>query len=146
MSALNERPLVVLVDDDPQVLFALKRSLRHEPYRLLVTNRPEEAIRWVESNDVSAVVSDERMPDMSGTELLGRVRTCSPSTYRIICTAYGGESSWRLWAQDATEYLIAKPWDDRELKTVLRESLKEREWEDRFGDGDFERKGAKDRA
>ena len=56
MKRLNERHMVVLVDDEPEVLSALKRSLAREPYLVLTTSRPKEALRWVESLDVSAVV------------------------------------------------------------------------------------------
>src|SRR2546430_5919127 len=93
MKRLNDRHMVVLVDDEPEILSALKRSLAREPYLILTTSRPREALRWVESLDVSAVVSDERMPDMTGTELLARVSARSPATARIILTAYAGPTA-----------------------------------------------------
>lgn len=114
--------MIVLVDDEPQVLAALRRSLAREPYLVLTTCRPREALRWVETLDVSAVVSDERMPGMTGTELLDRVSDRSPETARIMLTAFGGAPAHR---PHAIECMIAKPWDDTMLKRTLRELLPE---------------------
>ena len=115
--------MVVLVDDDPQVLAALHRSLQREPYLVLSTSRPREALRWVEALDVSAVVSDERMPEMTGNELLGRISDRSPETARILLTAFGTSAARR---PHSIECMIAKPWDDGMLKRALREFLPER--------------------
>lgn len=114
--------MIVLVDDDPAVLNALRRSLSREPYLVLSTSRPREALRWVEALDVSAVVSDERMPDMTGRELLERVSDRSPETARILLTAFVGAAARR---PHATECMIGKPWDDSMLKRTLRELLPE---------------------
>jgi DNA-binding NtrC family response regulator len=117
------RPLVVLVDDEPGVLAALKRSLSREPYIVLTTDRPASALRWVELMEVSAVVSDERMREMSGTELLSRVSDRSPETARILLTAFGGSAARR---SGPAQCLIAKPWDDVMLRLALRDLLPER--------------------
>jgi DNA-binding NtrC family response regulator len=114
--------MIVLVDDEPEVLKALRRSLAREPYLVLTTCRPREALRWVEVLDVSAVVSDERMPEMTGTELLDRVSDRSPETARIMLTAYGGDAAQH---RHEIEVMIAKPWDDTMLKRTLREILPE---------------------
>jgi len=143
MKRLRERHVVVLVDDEPEVLSALRRSLRREPYQVLSTSRPGEALRWIESIDVSAVVSDERMPEMTGTELLSRVTARSPATSRIILTAYGGEVARVPNLRRSIECVIAKPWDDAMLRSALREFLFERELEEACREGAFERKGTK---
>ena len=112
--------MIVLVDDEPHVLAALRRSLAREPYLVLTTCRPREALRWIEALDVSAVVSDERMPEMTGTELLGRVSDRSPETARIMLTAFAGDAARH---PHGIEVMIAKPWDDTMLKRTLRELL-----------------------
>ena len=127
MKRLKERHMVVLVDDEPEILAALRRSLAREPYLVLTTSRPKEALRWVESLDVSAVVSDERMPDMTGTELLARVSDRSPATARIILTAYAGPTAQLPRLRQSIECMIAKPWDDSMLRLALREFLSDRE-------------------
>src|SRR5262245_24809572 len=88
--ALSRRHKVVLVDDDPAVLRSLRRLLRHEPYDLLSTDRPESALQWIEEGDVSLMVTDQRMPDLCGTELAELVRRKSPGTIRVLLTAYPG--------------------------------------------------------
>jgi DNA-binding NtrC family response regulator len=119
--------MIVLVDDEPEVLAALRRSLAREPYLVLTTSRPREALRWVEALEVSAIVSDERMPDMSGSELLDRISDRSPETARIMLTAFGGATAKQSRAPQSIECMIAKPWDDSMLKRALREFLSERE-------------------
>jgi response regulator RpfG family c-di-GMP phosphodiesterase len=142
MEQLYERHLVVLVDDDSEVLSALRRSLSGEPYLLLTTNRPRQALRWVECVDVSAVVSDERMPEMTGAELLARIATRSPETARIMLTAYGRETARLPGLGRSAEYMVAKPWDDAMLRRAIRDLLCEREVGDPGREGRPERKGA----
>ena len=143
MKQLKERHVVVLVDDEPEVLSALRRALRREPYQVLATSRPAEALRWVEAIDVSAVVSDQRMPDKTGTELRGRVCERSPATMGVLLTAYGPEAAVVPGSRRSVECIIAKPWDDGMLRTALREFLFEREIEDPRWSARFERKGSK---
>jgi len=143
MDLLYERHLVVLVDDDSEVLSALRRSLSGEPYLLLTTNRPRQALRWVECVDVSAVVSDERMPEMTGAELLARVAARSPETARIMLTAYGRETARLPGLRHSAEYMVAKPWDDSMLRRAIRDLLGEREVGDPGQEGRPERKSSK---
>jgi len=146
MKRLSERHTVVLVDDEPEVLAALRRALVREPYTVLTTSRPKEALRWVESLDVSAVVSDERMPEMRGTELLARVSARSPATIRLILTGFGGSTARKRGLGEEIECMIGKPWDDPMLRRALREFLFEREtWDPRW-DKVFEKQGAKARS
>jgi DNA-binding NtrC family response regulator len=125
MKRPHEQHLVVLIDDEPEVLSALKRSLAREPYLVLTTSRPKEALRWVESLDVGAVVCDERMPDMSGTDLLARISDRSPFTARIMLTAFGGPIARQPELRKSTQCMIAKPWDDSLLRLALRQFLSE---------------------
>jgi len=127
MNRTNEQHMVVLVDDEPAVLAALRRSLARERYLVLTTSRPHEALRWVEALDVSAVVSDERMPGMTGSELLRRVQDRSPATARIILTAFGAPVAQQPEARQSAEFMIAKPWDDSMLRRALRDLLSDRE-------------------
>jgi response regulator RpfG family c-di-GMP phosphodiesterase len=124
------RRVVVLVDDDPETLSALRRSLRREPYQVLSTVRPEEALDWVCSRDVSVVVTDQRMPGMTGTELAEKVYVHSPSTARILLTGHAPEIATAPELRHQVEYLIAKPWDDAMLRQALRSILCEREVEE----------------
>src|SRR5712675_2029481 len=86
----SSRPLrrVVCVDDEPLVRQALHRLLRKEPYEVFIAEGPAEALQYMQEYDVGLVVSDQRMPEMSGVEFLRNVRRVSPSTKGILLTAY----------------------------------------------------------
>ena len=123
------RQAVVVVDDDPQVLAALARILRDEDYDVLSTSDPWEALELIRSRNVGVLLADEQMPDMSGTSLLQLAKSHSPSTARIMLTGHAGNGVI-LHARQAGLFMVfGKPWDDRELKRVIRERLRARELE-----------------
>ncbi len=114
----------LFVDDEPLVLDALAHTLRAEPYRCRFAQSGEQALHKLADQPADVVVSDMRMPLMSGAELLREVADLYPQTIRLVLSG---------WA-DANEILdainnghiyryIVKPWDDRELKTILRQAL-----------------------
>ena len=127
MKPSTERHVVVCVDDEPAILSALRRSLRSEPYELLTTESPESALEWLDSRDVSLVITDQRMPGMVGTELLEEVLKRSPQTARILLTAYPGSTVAEPGVGDGTECLISKPWDSVMLRKTIRQLLGSRD-------------------
>lgn len=127
MNRMIERHVVICVDDEPAILAALRRSLRAEPYELLTTEDPESVLHWVGTRDVSLVITDQRMPGMEGTELLEKVSKRSPSTARIILTAYPGDTLGTPGLRHWTECMISKPWDNVMLRKVIRQMLGDRE-------------------
>jgi len=127
MNRMIERQVVICVDDEPEILSALRRSLRAEPYELLTTDRPENALRWVKSRDVALVITDQRMPGMEGTDLLEEVSRRSPSTARIILTAYPGDTMSVPGVSHWTECMISKPWDNVMLRKTIRQLLDDRD-------------------
>src|SRR5215831_12509834 len=96
LEATLERPwvgnesAVLCVDDEPQVLSALQRTLRREPYEVLRAGGGLEALDLLERFPIKVVVTDERMPTMTGSELLSKVRSLRPEVGRIILTGYPG--------------------------------------------------------
>jgi FixJ family two-component response regulator len=123
------RQVVVLVDDDPQILAALGRLLRDEEFDVMSTIDPQEALEWIRSRDVGVLIADDRMPVISGTSLFHLAKSCSPKTARIMLTGYAGEGLIVHARKEGLYLVFAKPWDDRELKRVIRERLREREVE-----------------
>jgi DNA-binding NtrC family response regulator len=123
----SRRPVVVFADDDPQILLALERTLRDEPYDLHLTTDPGKALEWVRSRNVSVVVSDYRMPGMSGIALLEQALACSPRTARILLTGFPGEEPVRRAREAGFLTLSAKPWDGKELARTIRDRIRERE-------------------
>lgn len=120
--ALTHHHLVLCVDDEPRTLAALRRALRREPYEVVVTSNPWQALSWVDSRDVSLVISDQRMPEMSGREMIDEIRGRSPGTLCMILTAFPGSV-----AGPDPGLLLLKPWDDRQLRKTVRDLLYERE-------------------
>jgi CheY-like chemotaxis protein len=115
---------VLCVDDEAPVLDALRRVLRHEPYDVVTMARAEDALSFVQSHEVSLVVSDERMPGMAGRELLRQVRRRSPATARFLLTGYPEASMVEQSEALGIERLILKPWDDEGLRGAIRDRLR----------------------
>jgi response regulator RpfG family c-di-GMP phosphodiesterase len=123
MGAKAERSLVVLVDDDPEILHSLGRLLRRERFELLTTQSPAQVLEWARQRPVDLVIADQRMPDMSGTELLGRLRECSPATKGVILSGFPDTALIVERAGLRIERLIAKPWENDSLKSTVRDLL-----------------------
>lgn len=124
------RPLVVVIDDDASVLAAISRVLEEEPYDLVATNNPDEVLDLVRTRRVSLILADYRMPVLSGTSLLQVVKATSPSTRRLLLTAYP-KARWVQQAQemDVMDSILEKPWDNDGLKAFLRNCLLEQGWD-----------------
>jgi DNA-binding response OmpR family regulator len=124
---LHRKHVVVCVDDEPQILSSLRRLLRNEPYEVLTTERADEALEWVERKDVSVLISDQRMPEIQGTQLLEEVFRRSPVTARIILTGYPGSTVRIQGLKQGIQLLVYKPWEDESLKRTIRRLLHDRE-------------------
>jgi DNA-binding NtrC family response regulator len=112
---------LLLVDDEASMLSSLQRLLRRENYRILVASSGEEALTLLAENEVGVIISDQRMPAMSGTELLTRVRKMHPKTVRIILSGYTGLESLTEAINNGEIYkYLMKPWDDAELIETIR--------------------------
>ncbi len=118
---------VVIVDDEPSVLAALRRILRREPYDLITTESPLRAVDFVESRDVSLVLADHRMPEMTGMDVLEAVRRCSPGTICAVLTGFPASVLRHPDVKRTVRWVISKPWDDEQLKRTVRHLLRERE-------------------
>jgi adenylate cyclase len=124
MGDSEERPVIVCVDDDPGILSSLRRALRQEPFEFLATENPAEALDWVLVRKARVVLADQRMPIVTGLEFLGLVRACSPSTVRIMITGQSDLTGvLHRKKLESIQKLIRKPWDDAELKGLLRRLL-----------------------
>jgi DNA-binding NtrC family response regulator len=125
-SPLQRAHVVVSIDDEPAVLSALRRLFRNEPFEFLATEKPDEALAWILERHASMVVTDQRMPSISGLALLERVRACSPSTLRVMLTGHSDLTGVFKRARiEAVQKLIRKPWDGDELRRTVRELLVE---------------------
>jgi YesN/AraC family two-component response regulator len=114
--------VVLCVDDDPGVLNALRRLFRNEPCEVITARSAEEALGWLQEVLVDLVISDQRMPGMTGMELLEEVRKRFPKTARVLLTAYRTPS---LVGQGlvAGVDIYFKPWNEEVLGDTVRRLL-----------------------
>ncbi len=113
---------ILCVDDEKNILNALKRLLRKEGYHLLFANSGKEGLQLLSENDVHLVISDQRMPEMSGTEFLEIVKDKYPDVLRIILTGYSDIDSITESINKGNIYkFFFKPWNDLRLKSEIRQ-------------------------
>ncbi|MEN8159320.1 MAG: HD domain-containing phosphohydrolase [Myxococcota bacterium] len=115
---------VLFIDDEVNILRAVQRLLRNEPCRVVTASRGQEALELLEKAPAQVVVSDQRMPEMPGVEVLLAVRDRHPDAVRMMMTGYTEMNV----AVDAINHgeiyrLITKPWNDEELKATLRQAF-----------------------
>lgn len=115
---------LLFVDDEVNILGALKRLFRPLGYTILTAESGAEALALLEKQSVDLVVSDMRMPQMSGDELLEHVRRQWPEVVRILLTGYAdlGATIAAINRGEIYRY-IAKPWDDNDIVIVVRDAL-----------------------
>jgi CheY-like chemotaxis protein len=111
---------VLFVDDEARILSAFQRGLRREGYRILVAPSPEKALDVLEAEPVDVLVTDQKMPGMSGLQLLERVALRWPGVRRVLITGWPEEIPPERVASLDIRALLPKPWDDAELKRVLQ--------------------------
>jgi len=118
------RHTVLCVDDEENILHSLKRLLRKEGYRLLTATSGAEGLKKLQGNSVHLVMSDQRMPEMSGTEFLAEVKENYPDTIRIVLTGYTEVDSITASINKGHIYkFILKPWNDQNLKLEIKQGL-----------------------
>ncbi|SMC22763.1 Response regulator c-di-GMP phosphodiesterase, RpfG family, contains REC and HD-GYP domains [Andreprevotia lacus DSM 23236] len=115
---------VLCVDDESNILAALRRLFRGAGYRVLVAEGGAAALQQLEQEHIDLVISDMRMPGMSGADFLTEVRARWPDVVRILLTGYADmQSTIQAINQANISRYIAKPWEDDEVLTVVREAL-----------------------
>lgn len=117
------RPLVICVDDEAPVLSALRRTFRNEPYEVLTTEHPKEALEWMEDEEVTVLITDQRMAEMPGTELVHAARRRRPAAACMILTGYPESVPGESLARPDGPYLMPKPWIDEDLRRTVRRLL-----------------------
>jgi len=115
---------ILVVDDEEHVLSALRRLLRHQPYRLLTTAEPLEALAIIRREPIELVMCDHRMPGMTGIELMQRVKLIRPEAVRIIFTGYLDMGAAVDAINKGEVYrFVTKPWNDDELRLIIRQAV-----------------------
>ena len=123
-SQANSKPKILVVDDEPDNLDLLYRTFYREYKVLKASSGPAALGLLAQEGDVSVIISDQRMPMMSGTEFLSLTATQYPDIIRIILTGYTDVEDLveAINAGKVFKY-VTKPWEAEELKAVVRQAL-----------------------
>lgn len=126
----QQGPTLLCVDDEPNILAALRRLFRARGYRVLTADSGAEGLQVLAQQPVDLVISDMRMPEMDGARFLTQVRERWPDIIRLLLTGYSDVHSI-LEAINCGEIYryITKPWDDNDIVLVVRHALERRQLE-----------------
>jgi response regulator RpfG family c-di-GMP phosphodiesterase len=114
---------ILLVDDDIGVLKALERLLHADRHRILSAAGGQEALEILATNEVAVIICDQKMPGLSGAELLAQAAVLCPQAVRITLTGQTDlGSAQECINKGRISRFLLKPWDDQQLRTVVREA------------------------
>jgi len=119
---------LLLVDDEDNVVASLKRLLRRDGYHIITANSGAQGLQRLAEHRVDVIVSDQRMPGMTGVELLRRAKELYPDTVRIVLSGYTELQSITDAINEGAIYkFLTKPWDDERLRGHIREAFCQKE-------------------
>lgn len=115
---------LLLVDDEENILSALSRLLRRDGYQILRGNSGKHGLELLKENHVGVIISDQRMPEMTGTEFLGKVKELYPDTVRIVLSGYTDLNSVTDAINEGAIFkFLTKPWDDELLRKNVQDAF-----------------------
>lgn len=131
MDAVTQRQsqrTLLLVDDEENILNAISRLLRRDGYHILTASSGAEGLALLEQNAVGVIITDQRMPQMTGSEFLFQVKERYPDTVRIVLSGYTElRSITDAINQGAIYKFFTKPWDDQLLRDNIEEAFRQYE-------------------
>lgn len=122
--AEEQQQTLLLVDDEPNVLATLKRLMYDEGYRVLTAENAHQALELLATNQVQVIISDQRMPEMSGIEFLSRVKDIYPDTVRMVLSGYADLATVVEAVNEGALYkFLTKPWKNELLLEHVRDAF-----------------------
>ncbi|MEI8096089.1 MAG: response regulator [Spirochaetales bacterium] len=123
----TQKHRILLVDDEESILRALERVLRGSDRELTTASDGPSALDLLATKPFDLIITDQRMPGMSGTELLKRVRQLHPLTARVMISGYAEFESLVAAVNEArVARFIPKPWDNDELRALVADVLQDK--------------------
>lgn len=111
---------ILFVDDEKQILRALKRLFVHSDYEVNFANSAEEALSILEEKEIELLITDIRMPEMDGFELLKEVKKLYPLTLRVALSGYTDNNKiYNALEDNLAKIYLFKPWDNKELVGII---------------------------
>ena len=118
----NEKLKVLYVDDERHNLTSFKATYRRD-FEVFIAESGEEGLEILKDNDVQVVLSDQRMPQMTGVEFLKILKEEHPETIRILITGYSDIQAVIDAINDGQVYrYVSKPWDSHDLLLVIQQA------------------------
>jgi diguanylate cyclase (GGDEF)-like protein len=122
---------LLLVDDEQNILAALKRLLRRDGYQIITATSAAEALQRLVEHEVDVILSDQRMPGMTGVEFLHRAKALYPHTVRMVLSGYTELQSIIDAVNEGAIYkFLTKPWDDERLRAHVAEAFRQKDLAD----------------
>jgi response regulator RpfG family c-di-GMP phosphodiesterase len=125
----KDKYTILLVDDEEYILRVLQRVLGEEKrFEIITATSGQEALEKIPRHGIDMVISDQRMPGMSGIELLTQIKQLYPDSIRILLSGFTDIDAL-IGAINEGEVcrFISKPWDNEELKKIIYTTLEQRE-------------------
>ncbi|OGX36636.1 MAG: hypothetical protein A3G91_03835 [Omnitrophica WOR_2 bacterium RIFCSPLOWO2_12_FULL_50_9] len=121
---MSKETYLLFVDDEQPILNALKRAFYNEPYLIATATNADEAMNILSQEKIKVVVSDQRMPEVSGVDFLRSVKEKYPRIVRILFTGYTDFSTVEDAINLSEAYrFITKPWNTQELKAIIHQAM-----------------------
>lgn len=121
---MDAKPNLLLLDDEERILRSLKMLFRMD-YNVTCSTQGSQALEILRRENIHVVVSDQRMPSMTGVEFLKRARALSPNTMRLLLTGYSDFEAVIDSVNEGEVFrFISKPWDPKKLKETVDRAAK----------------------
>jgi CheY-like chemotaxis protein len=119
---------VLIVDDEETLTWSMTKTLAKDQgkYELVIANTGSEALKVLQKDPIDVVVTDIRMPDINGLELLSTIRKQYPSTKVIIMTAYGSPEVHKEATRRGSYFYLEKPFEISDIRTLILKALEEK--------------------
>ncbi len=112
---------VLIVDDEETLTWSMSKSLSKDKdkYEVIIANNGREALALLEKNNIDLVITDIRMPDINGLDLLVKIKKTYPDTKVIIMTAYGSSDVQKEANQRGSLYYVEKPFEISDIRKII---------------------------
>jgi len=115
---------ILFVDDEENVLKALKRVFLDEPYEIITALSGNTALQILAEKNFAVIISDQRMPEMNGVEFLSRARKIQPDAVRIVLTGYADvQAAVGAINEGGASRYVSKPWNDADLVMSVHDAV-----------------------
>jgi DNA-binding NtrC family response regulator len=117
---------ILIVDDEEDLTWSIARGLsrNNSVFNVLCTNSGKGALELLSKHTVDLILTDVRMPEMDGSQLLHNVKNHYPNTKVIVMTAFGSEAAVKNMDLSQAEMLIEKPFEIHALRNLIQEQLR----------------------